>query len=49
MKSILVYRIFNPYSGLTPPGGFLHFHKITTLLDILVVNVCKIIKYVVIY
>ena len=38
----LVLKIkFNPYSVLTPPGGFLYFPKINNLLNILLFTACK--------
>ena len=32
---------FNPYSVLTPPGGFLYFPKINNLLNISLFTACK--------
>jgi hypothetical protein len=32
---------FNPYSVLTPPGGFLYFLKIPNQINILLITACK--------
>ena len=39
----------NPYSVLTPPGGFLYFPKCINLLNISLFTACKIIKYLILY
>ena len=41
--------IVNPYSVLTPPGGFLYFPKIINLSNILLFTTCKNNKYLILY
>jgi len=37
----MTHGVIDPYSVLTPPGGFLYFPKINNLLNISYFNACK--------